>query len=341
MNRSQVSAGNGGKKMPPDGVYSGGAVSVDKLARAMEEVKRIIVGQQEMLKSIFTGLLMGGHILVEGVPGLAKTLAVSSVARATSLDFQRIQFTPDLLPSDIIGTMIFNTASQVFSVKKGPVFTQILLADEINRAPPKVQSALLEAMSEKQVTIGETSFHLEEPFLVLATQNPIEQEGTYHLPEAQLDRFLFKVTVDYCDRSEEMEILNRMSSLKTPEARPVLTAEDLFAYQQQAAQVYLDDKLKNYIVDLVMATRQPKDYGLMDLVNWISVGASPRATVNFPRAARAYAFIHGKKYVTADDIKAIAYPLLRHRLILSYEAEAEEITTDDIITRIIKKVRVS
>ena len=322
-----------------DSVY--GTEKIEKLNDAMLEVQNVIVGQREMLDSIFTGLLIGGHILVEGVPGLAKTLAISSVAQATSLDFKRVQFTPDLLPSDIIGTMIFNSTSQVFSVKKGPIFTHILLADEINRAPPKVQSALLEAMAEKQVTIGENSFTLEDPFLVLATQNPIEQEGTYHLPEAQLDRFLFKVLVDYCQRSEEMEILNRMSSLNTPQARAMLSAEDLLAFRQQADQIYLDDKLKNYIVDLVMATRNPKDYGLMDLVNLISVGASPRATVNFPKAAKAYAFIRGKKYVTADDIKAIAYPLLRHRLILSYEAQAEEITADEVITRIIKKVRVS
>ncbi len=324
-----------------DSEYGTETLQIEKLNRAMREVQNVIVGQQEMLDSIFTGLLIGGHILVEGVPGLAKTLAISSVAQATSLDFQRVQFTPDLLPSDIIGTMIFNSTSQVFSVKKGPVFTHILLADEINRAPPKVQSALLEAMEEKQVTIGENSFALEDPFLVLATQNPIEQEGTYHLPEAQMDRFLFKVLVDYGQRAEEMEILNRMSSLSIPQARPVLSAEDLLTFRQQADQTYLDDKLKNYIVDLVMATRNPKDYGLMDLVNLISIGASPRATVNFPKAAKAYAFIHGKKYVTADDIKAIAYPLLRHRLILSYEAQAEEITADDVITRIIKKVRVS
>ena len=322
-------------------LYDIGQTNRNPLQHAMQEVQNVIVGQREMLDSIFTGLIVGGHILVEGVPGLAKTLAISSVAHATSLDFKRVQFTPDLLPSDIIGTMIFNTTNQTFSVKKGPIFTNILLADEVNRAPPKVQSALLEAMAEQQVTIGETSFTLEDPFLVLATQNPIEQEGTYHLPEAQMDRFLFKVLVDYCQRAEEMKILNRMSSIKTPQARSVLSVEDLLTFREQADRVYLDDKLKNYIVDLVMATRNPKDYGLMDLANLISVGASPRATVNFPKAAKAYAFIHGKKYVTVDDVQAIAYPLLRHRLILSYEAQAEEITADDIIARIIKRVRVS
>ena len=311
-----------------------------RLNQAIQEVQKVIVGQQEMLDSIFTGLLTGGHILVEGVPGLAKTLAISSVAQATSLEFQRVQFTPDLLPSDIIGTMIFNTSNQVFSVKKGPVFTNILLADEVNRAPAKVQSALLEAMAEKQVTIGETSFTLPDPFLVLATQNPIEQEGTYQLPEAQMDRFLFKVLVDYSNKKEEMEILNRMSSLKQPQVESVLSLEDVLNFRKKADQIYLDDQLKNNMVDLVMATRHPKDYGLVDLASLISFGASPRATVNFPKAVKARAFIRGKEYVTVDDVKAVTYPLLRHRLILSYVAQAEGITADDVITRIIKGIRV-
>ncbi len=315
--------------------------SKNPLHLALQEVQKVVVGQQDMLDSIFTGLLTGGHILVEGVPGLAKTLAISSVAKATSLNFQRVQFTPDLLPSDIIGTMIFNMSDQQFSVKKGPVFTNILLADEINRAPAKVQSALLEAMAEKQVTIGETSFPLTDPFLVLATQNPIEQEGTYNLPEAQLDRFLFKVLVDYCPRAEEMQILNRMSSLSTPKITPILSVEDIMTFKKNADQIYLDDKLKNYMIDLIMATRNPKDYGLIDLVPFISFGASPRATVAFPKVAKARAFMKGKQYVTADDVKAVSYPLLRHRLILSYEAQAEDITADDIITRIIKRIRVS
>ena len=322
-------------------VYNPEEAQIGKLKKAIEEVQTVIVGQQEMLNSIFVGLLTGGHILIEGVPGLAKTLAISSVAQVTSLDFKRVQFTPDLLPTDIIGTMIFNSMSQAFSVKKGPVFTHILLADEINRAPAKVQSALLEAMAEKQVTIGDNSFTLEDPFLVLATQNPIEQEGTYNLPEAQLDRFLFKVKVDYCTRSQEMEILNRMSSLNVPVVQPVLSAMDIFAFRQKVDEVYLDDKLKNYIIDLVMATRNPKDYGLMDLDPFITFGASPRATVNFPKAAKAHAFIKERNYVAADDIKAVAYPILRHRLLLSYEAQAEELDADQIIDQIIKRIRVS
>lgn len=321
--------------------YNTEEVQIGKLKEAVEEVQKVVVGQQEMVDSLFIGLLTGGHILIEGVPGLAKTLAISSMAQATSLDFQRVQFTPDLLPTDIIGTMIFNSMSQAFSVKKGPVFTHILLADEINRAPAKVQSALLEAMAEKQVTIGDNSFPLENPFLVLATQNPIEQEGTYNLPEAQLDRFMFKVKVSYSTRSEEMEILNRMSSLSKPEVRPILSSVDILAFQKKVDEVYLDEKLKNYIIDLVMATRTPKDYGLMDLENFISFGASPRATVNFPKAAKAQAFMKERNYVAIDDVKAVAYPILRHRLLLSYEAQAENFDADQIIDQIIKRVRVS
>ncbi len=322
-------------------VYNPEKAQAEKLKKAMEEVRTVIVGQQEMLDSVFIGLLTGGHILIEGVPGLAKTLTISSVAQVTSLDFKRVQFTPDLLPTDIVGTMIFNSMSQAFSIKKGPVFTNILLADEINRAPAKVQSALLEAMAEKQVTIGDNSFELEDPFLVLATQNPIEQEGTYNLPEAQLDRFLFKVKVSYSTRSQEMEIMNRMSSLNTPVVQPELSAVDVLAFRQKVDEVYLDEKLKNYIVDLVMATRKPRDYGLLDLEPFISFGASPRATVNFPKAVKAYAFIKERNYVSADDIKALAYPLLRHRLILSYEAQAEDMDADRIISQIIRRVRVS
>ena len=322
-------------------VYNPEEVQIEKLKKAIEEVQKVIVGQQEMINSIFIGLLTGGHILIEGVPGLAKTLAISSVAKVTSLDFKRVQFTPDLLPTDIVGTMIFNSMSQVFSVKKGPVFTHILLADEINRAPAKVQSALLEAMAEKQVTIGDNSFAMEDPFLVLATQNPIEQEGTYNLPEAQLDRFLFKVQVNYSTRSEEMEILNRMSSLNVPVVQPVLSVVDILAFQKKVDELYLDEKLRNYIVDLVMATRQPKDYGLMDLESFISFGASPRATVYFPKAAKAHAFIKGRNYVSADDVKAVAYPILRHRILLSYEAQAEDMGADQIIDQIIRRVRVS
>ena len=321
--------------------YNTEEAQIGKLKEAVEEVQKVVVGQQEMIDSLFIGLLTGGHILIEGVPGLAKTLAISSMAQATSLDFQRVQFTPDLLPTDIIGTMIFNSMSQAFTVKKGPVFTHILLADEINRAPAKVQSALLEAMAEKQVTIGDNSFPLENPFLVLATQNPIEQEGTYNLPEAQLDRFMFKVKVSYSTRSQEMEILNRMSSLNKPEVSPILSSVDILTFQKKVDEVYLDEKLKNYIIDLVMATRTPRDYGLMDLENFISFGASPRATVNFPKAAKAQAFMKERNYVTIDDVKAVAYPILRHRLLLSYEAQAENFDADQIIDQIIKRVRVS
>ena len=315
--------------------------ATSKLKAARSEVQNVIVGQQEMLNSIFVGLLTGGHVLVEGVPGLAKTLAISSVAKVTSLAFKRVQFTPDLLPSDIIGTMVFNAGTQDFSAKKGPVFTNILLADEINRAPAKVQSALLESMAEKQVTIGETSYPLPNPFLVLATQNPIEQEGTYNLPEAQMDRFLFKVLVGYSSRSEEMMILNRMSVGDIPVIQPLLSGKEILEFQEQAEQIYMDDKLKNYVIDLVMATRKPKDYGLIDLKPLIAFGASPRATVNFPKAARALAFMKDRKYVTSDDIKAIAYPILRHRLILSYEAQADNVTADEIIDQIIRRVKVS
>jgi len=322
-------------------VYDSESIQLDKLKNALSEVQNVIVGQQEMLDSIFIGLLTGGHVLIEGVPGLAKTLAISSVAQVTSLDFKRVQFTPDLLPTDIIGTMIFNSISQVFSVKKGPIFTNILLADEINRAPAKVQSALLEAMAEKQVTIGDNSFVLDDPFLVLATQNPIEQEGTYSLPEAQLDRFLFKVKVGYSTRSQELEILNRMSSMNVPTVQPMLSAVDILAFRQKVDEMYLDNKLKNYIIDLVMATREPKNYGLMDLEHFISFGVSPRASVNFPKAAKAHAFIKGRNYVSADDIKAVAYPLLRHRLILSYEAQAEDLDADQVIDQIIRRVKVS
>ena len=321
--------------------YNTKNAQAEKLKEAVEEVKKVVVGQKEMIDSLFMGLLTGGHILIEGVPGLAKTLAISSMAQATSLEFKRVQFTPDLLPTDIIGTMIFNSMSQAFSVKKGPIFTHILLADEINRAPAKVQSALLEAMAEKPVTIGDHSFPLEDPFLVLATQNPIEQEGTYNLPEAQLDRFMFKVKVSYSTRSQEMEILNRMSSLNKPEIRPVLSAVDILAFQQKVDEIYIDEKLKNYIIDLVMATRKPRDYGLMDLENFISFGASPRATVNFPKAAKAQAFLKNRNYVAIDDVKAVAYPILRHRLLLSYEAQAENFDADKIIDQIIKRVRVS
>ena len=311
-----------------------------RLSSCMEEVRKVIVGQNEMIESIFIGLLTGGHILIEGFPGLAKTLTVSSTAQALSLQFQRVQFTPDLLPADIIGTMVYNSSSHEFNVKKGPVFTHVLLADEVNRAPAKVQSALLEAMGERQVTLAEQTYELQKPFLVLATQNPLEHEGTYPLPEAQLDRFLFKILVTYPTRKEEEEIFKRMSSDASYTIQPLLTAEDILSFQSQLSHIYIDEKVMNYIIDIVMASRHPEEYGLLELKEWLQVGASPRATVNFPKACRARAFLRGKKFVTAEDVKVVAYPLLRHRLILSYEAQAENLQPDDIIEMIIKKVPV-
>ena len=308
--------------------------------RMMKEVSKVIVGQREMLEAILMGLLTGGHVLLEGVPGLAKTLTISSVAKAISLGFQRIQFTPDLLPTDLIGTMVFNPKSGEFTPRQGPIFTNIVLADEINRAPAKVQSALLEAMAEKQVTIGDTTYQLEKPFLVLATQNPLEQEGTYPLPEAQMDRFMFKVVVTYPKRAEEMEILNRMSSDKLVQIETVCTKEDLLRARDTADMIYVDEKIKNYIVEIVMSTREPKEHGLASLIPLIQVGASPRATISLTRAAKAHAFIRSRGYVTADDVKAIAYHVLRHRLILTYEAEAENMTTDGVVKEILNHIEV-
>lgn len=308
--------------------------------RMMREVSKVVVGQREMLEGIMMGLLTGGHVLLEGVPGLAKTLTISSVSQAISLGFQRVQFTPDLLPTDLIGTMIFNPKSGEFSAKRGPIFTNIVLADEINRAPAKVQSALLEAMAEKQVTIGDTTYPLEKPFLVLATQNPLEQEGTYPLPEAQMDRFMFKIVVTYPKRNEELEILNRMATDKQPKIETVISKEDLLRAKETADMIYVDEKIKNYIVELVMSTREPKEHGLAQLIPLIQVGASPRATISLTRAAKAHAFIRGRGYVTVDDVKAIAYHVLRHRLILTYEAEAENTTTDHVVREILSHVEV-
>lgn len=310
------------------------------VGRVLNEVSKVVVGQKEMLEGIMIGLLTGGHVLLEGVPGLAKTLTISTVSQAISLSFQRIQFTPDLLPSDLIGTMIFNQKTGEFVAKKGPVFTNIVLADEINRAPAKVQSALLEAMAEKQVTIGDQTYKLPQPFLVLATQNPLEQEGTYPLPEAQMDRFMFKIIVNYPAKKEERVILESMSKDKLEKINPVVDAAELTRAKELVNQVYLDDKVKNYIVDIVMATRQPSEYGLAGLAPLIAVGGSPRATISLTRAAMAHAFIEGRGYVTADDVKAIAYEVLRHRLILTYEAEAEEMKADQVIAQILQRIEV-
>lgn len=304
------------------------------------EVSKVVVGQKEMVEGIVMGLLTGGHVLLEGVPGLAKTLTISSVSQAISLHFQRVQFTPDLLPSDLIGTMIFNPKSGEFTPKKGPVFTNILLADEINRAPAKVQSALLESMAEKQVTIGDTTYQLEKPFLVLATQNPLEQEGTYPLPEAQMDRFMFKIVVDYPSKGEELEIMNRMATDETPNVNAVISKENLLRAREMTDKIYVDDNIKTYIVDLVMATRNPSEYGLGQLQNMIQVGGSPRATISLMRASKAHAFIRGRGYVTAEDVKAVAYNVLRHRLILTFEAEAEEVVSEMVIKDMLNEIEV-
>ncbi len=310
------------------------------ITEMMNEMNKVVVGQRDMIEGIVMGLLTGGHILLEGVPGLAKTLTISTLAKTISLQFQRIQFTPDLLPTDLIGTMIFNPQSGEFKAKKGPIFSNIVLADEINRAPAKVQSALLEAMAEKQVTIGDNSYVLDHPFLVLATQNPLEQEGTYPLPEAQMDRFMFKVNVNYPSKEDELEIVNRMGVNIKPEIKSVINRDQLLMVSETVDQIYVDQKVKNYIVDVIMATREPKLYGLGRFESIITVGGSPRASISLIRAAKAHAFLRGRGFVTAEDIKAIIYKVLRHRLILSYEAEAENLKTDDIIREVLAAVEV-
>ncbi|HHL33740.1 MAG TPA: MoxR family ATPase [Desulfobulbaceae bacterium] len=304
------------------------------------EIGRVIIGQQHLIDRLLIGLLAGGHLLLEGLPGLAKTLAVKTLASAISTDFRRIQFTPDMLPADIIGTEIYNPRATGFEVKKGPIFASIILADEINRAPSKVQSALLEAMQEKQVTIGEESFNLPELFLVLATQNPIEQEGTYPLPEAQVDRFMLKVIVDYPDRNEERRILDTVAhtDAATP-VRPIIDAGDILTARRVVDTIYCDDRIKDYIVSLIFATREPENAGL-DLKGYIETGASPRATINLKVTAKCIAFLQGRGYVIPDDIKACAPDVLRHRIRISYEAEAEGITSEDIVQQILATVPV-
>jgi MoxR-like ATPase len=305
-----------------------------------EEIARVLVGQRLLVDRLLVGLLTGGHILLEGVPGLAKTLAVRTLGRCLHLSFSRIQFTPDLLPADVTGTQIYNPRSGEFTVKKGPVFANLVLADEINRAPAKVQSALLEAMQEKQVTIGEASYPLEEPFLVLATQNPIEQEGTYPLPEAQVDRFMLKLKVTYPTKDDELAILERMSAIEPGlQVRAVLGPADVFRLRQAIDQVYTDEKIKRYIVDVVHATRQPAEYGL-DVAPYIQYGASPRATIFLTRAARAQAFLDGRGYVTPQDVKTIGPDVLRHRVSITYEAEAEDVTAEDLLQRIFNALKV-
>ncbi len=303
------------------------------------EVHRVIVGQKYMIERLLIGLLTRGHILLEGVPGLAKTLAVKTLSSAIETKFQRIQFTPDLLPADLIGTMIYSQKDGVFFPKKGPIFANLILADEVNRAPAKVQSALLEAMQERQVTIGDHTYPLEEPFLVLATQNPIEQEGTYPLPEAQIDRFMLKLKIDYPDPKEERQILDLMSQDDPVTVARVVTPADIFRVREVVKEVYMDDRIKDYIVQLVFATRKPQEFKL-DLSDLIQFGASPRATIYLAQASRAHAFIKGRGYVTPEDIKAIGMDVLRHRIILTYEAEAEEVTPESVITRIFDAVQV-
>jgi MoxR-like ATPase len=315
------------------------AADATALERVMFEVKRVIVGQERLVERMMVGLLARGHCLLEGVPGVAKTLAVETLARTVSGTFARLQFTPDLVPSDIVGTRIYRPGSERFDTELGPIFANFVLADEINRAPAKVQSALLEAMQERQVTIGDTSYPLDRPFLVLATQNPIEQEGTYPLPEAQVDRFMLKIKVDYPTKGEEREILERMSTLKPIGVRRLIRGEDILRARDVVSQVYVDARIKDYIVDMVLATRRPEEYRL-DVKGLVQFGASPRATVFLTLAAKAHAFLRGRGYVTPEDVKSIAFDVLRHRIILSYEAEAEDVTTEQIIQKVLDTIEV-
>ncbi|KPJ49417.1 MAG: ATPase [candidate division Zixibacteria bacterium DG_27] len=304
-----------------------------------DEIGKVIVGQNYLVERLLVGLLADGHILIEGVPGLAKTLSVKTLSDAIQTKFQRIQFTPDLLPADLIGTLIYSPQDGGFTTKKGPIFANIILADEINRAPAKVQSALLEAMQERQVTIGENTFKLDQPFLVLATQNPIEQEGTYPLPEAQVDRFMLKLSITYPDRGEEMEIQNRMTIGKTYEVSRIISPEDIVKARRVVHEVYIDQKVKEYIVNIVMATRNPGDYGL-ELKDLIAYGASPRATIYLNLAGKAHAFLRGRGYVTPEDVKSIGMDVLRHRIIVTYEAEAEEVTSEHIVKQVFDHIEV-
>ena len=313
------------------------SVFIDRL---IEELGRVVVGQRYMIERLLIGLLTGGHVLLEGVPGLAKTLTVKSLADCLAVDFKRFQFTPDLLPADLIGTMIYNQQTREFESRLGPVFSNLVLADEINRAPAKVQSALLEAMQEKQVTIGGTTHPLPDPFLVLATQNPIEQEGTYPLPEAQVDRFMLFIKVGYPTREEERIIMDRQTSGENVELRAVATPEDIARAQGVVRDVYIDDKIKNYIIDIVFATREPASFGLKDLEGLIEYGGSPRASIYLNHAARAHAFLRHRGYVTPEDVKAVAPDVLRHRVIVTYEAEAEEMTSEDILGRILDEIEI-
>jgi len=308
--------------------------------RVLNEASQVIVGQSYVMERLLIGVISGGHLLLEGVPGLAKTLAIKTLSQVFSVEFKRIQFTPDLLPADVIGTLIFDQASGKFVPKLGPIFANLVLADEINRAPAKVQSALLEAMQERQVTIGDTTYSLAEPFLVLATQNPVDQEGTYTLPEAQVDRFLMKLKVTYPSKADERLIIDRMTSGTLPTVQPVAGAEDILRARQVVSKIYVDDKIKDYVLDIISATRTPQSYNLESLASLIHYGASPRASLSMIMAARAHAFIKRRGYVTPEDIKAVAKDVLRHRVIPSFEADAEGVTSEMIIDRIFAEVRV-
>jgi len=305
-----------------------------------KEIAKVLVGQEDLVSGLLVGLIANGHVLVEGVPGLAKTLAVKTLAQAVSAAFQRIQFTPDLLPADIVGTLVFNPKENSFSVRKGPIFSNIILADEINRAPAKVQSALLEAMQERQVTISDVTYKLPELFLVMATENPIEQEGTYPLPEAQIDRFMLKLNISYPSKPEEAKVLERMSRQSVPCASPVVSADQILKARQTADQVYVDEKIKNYVLDLVISTRTPEKYGLEKIKPWILYGASPRAAIFMVQAAKAYAFLGGRGYVTPEDIKAVGFNVMRHRVLLTYEAEAENVTSETVLKTVFEAIEV-
>ncbi len=314
----------------------------EKIKQVIAEVGKIVVGQEYMVNRLLVGLFTNGHVLLEGVPGLAKTLTVNTLSKVLQSDFQRIQFTPDLLPADLIGTMIYNQRDGQFEVKKGPIFANLILADEINRSPAKVQAALLEAMQERQVTIGETTFKLDKPFLVLATQNPVDQEGTYPLPEAQVDRFMLKIFISYPSKEDEMEVMRRMSNLSfNTQINQILTKQDIFAIRDAVNQVSISESLEKYIIELIFATRFPKDFGLNELAEYIQFGASPRASINLNRAAKAIAFLEGRNYVLPEDIKEVAYDVLNHRILLNYEAEADGISSKYIVESILKKIEIN
>jgi MoxR-like ATPase len=304
------------------------------------EMNKVIVGQKQMIESLLIGLLGNGHILLEGVPGLAKTLAINTLSKAVQGSFSRVQFTPDLLPADVVGTMIYNMKENDFAIKKGPIFANFVLADEINRAPAKVQSALLEAMQERQITIGDTTFKLEEPFLVMATQNPVEQEGTYPLPEAQVDRFMLKVVIDYPKLQHEQTIMRQNLSGGFPTINPVVSVDQIIKAREVANEVYMDEKIEKYILDIIFATRYPEKYNLSELKDLISFGASPRGSINLAKAAKCYAFIKRRGYVIPEDVRAVVFDVLRHRIGITYEAEAENVTSVDIINSIINEVEV-